>query len=105
MDGEYRNLANALILRLIHRWSAGLQENGKSEQSFTKKNFPSEDDGVEVKVHRTNAVLHRTVATYKVQCIPKKSYTLYISFGARESAVGLGTALQVGRSRVRFPIV
>jgi hypothetical protein len=39
MDGEYRNLANALILCLIHRWSAGLGENGKSEQSFRKKTF------------------------------------------------------------------
>jgi len=59
MDGEYRNLANALVLCLIHRWRAGLRENRKGEQSFTKKKyFPSEDGGVEVKVHRANAVLH-----------------------------------------------
>jgi hypothetical protein len=59
MDGEYRNLASAFSLCLIHRWSAGLRENGKNEQSSTHtKNFPSEDGVVEVKVRRANAVLH-----------------------------------------------
>jgi hypothetical protein len=56
------------------------------------------------------AVLHLCMLAYGV--VPEKKYidrvhylTLSLLLVARSSAVGGGTALQVGRSRFRFPMV
>jgi hypothetical protein len=87
----------------------------------TQKNFPYTWHGnenisfeyLQRNVNKTNTTQHNTAQSYvwPQAWSPKLFETLRLNFllehrlEARGSAVGWGTALRAGRSRVRFPMV
>ena len=76
--------------------------------SFRTERVPGSDFRDQIKSFRILVSILKYIAA--MSCIflevsPVNYFTLTVLIGARRSAVGRGTALQFGRSPVRFPMV
>jgi hypothetical protein len=58
MDGGYRNLANTLVLCLIHGWGARLLENGAKRAIF----------------HTKKETFHQKAVELRLKCTERKQY-------------------------------